>query len=91
MKKYTSYIDLKLAGHQKTQNMKSPKHSGTAFKRTIALDNIIIPSIGPSTSKAKYSAAYLQQRKKIFSNKKENKNEGNARATHKDSVIDPLK
>ena len=73
MKKYSSYIDLKLAVNPKSSNIKSPKHLGpSCFKRVIALENPVSPiykEVIPSSSKAKYSAAYLQ-RKKLFSNKK---------------------
>lgn len=38
MKKYSSYIDLKLAINPKQQSIKSPKHTGpSCFKRVIAL------------------------------------------------------
>ncbi len=73
MKKYSSYIDLKLAANPKQQGIKSPKHTGpSCFKRVIALETPITPvykELVPSSSKGKYSAAYIQ-RKKIFSNKK---------------------
>ena len=38
----------------------------------------LLKEVIPSSSKAKYSAAYLQ-RKKIFSNKKENKDNENTK------------
>ena len=86
MKKYASYIDLKLASNPKHHNIKSPKNTGpSTFKRPAPLENPIVPILKemvPCSSKAKYSAAYLQ-RKKLFSNKKENKDYENTKISTK--------
>ena len=73
MKKYSSYIDLKLS-KANPYEIKSPKlNNSPTFKRALALDlqsPLTKDSILPSTTK--YSAGYLQ-RKKIFSSKKDAK------------------
>ena len=73
MKKYSSYIDLKL-NKANPYDMKSPKaNNSPTFRKALAIDlhSALINKdsiLSPATTK--YSAGYLQ-RKKIFSSKKE--------------------
>ena len=75
MKKYPSYVDLKLT-KTNAYETKTPKAlNSPTFRRALALDfpvMTISKDSFPIPATAKYSAGYLQ-RKKIFSSKKDQK------------------